>query len=75
MKTYVVELKYTGHHTIMVQAESLEQAVEKANADPTDDGHGEWETEAAYEYAPPRVRKQKPTLDEWMKWAGVKNGT
>ena len=72
MKTYVVELKYTAYATRIVEAETLEQAVEKANADPTDDGHGEWETEAAYEYAPPRTRKQKPTLDEWIKWAGVK---
>lgn len=71
MKTYVVELKYISYNTVMLEAESEEHAIELANINPIDDGHGEWETETAYEYEPPRIRKQKPTLDEWMKWAGV----
>lgn len=62
MKTYVVELKYTAYATRIVEAESLEQAEDIAHASPRNDGaDGEWETEAAYEYAPERRRKENGT--------------
>lgn len=62
MKTYVVELKYTAYATRIVEAESLEQAEDIAHASPRNDGaDGEWETEATYEYAPERRRKENGT--------------